>query len=167
MLTIDWIMIGLVALSTLISLKRGFVKEALSLATWIVAFIIARLFGGQLAGFLSPWIELPSMQLVAAFALLFVGTLIVGAMINYLVGELVKMTGLSGTDRIFGMVFGFTRGMVVLLVAVGMIRLTPLTEDEWWQNSRLVPELLQLEQQSREMLFDSDTTADTTADEKT
>lgn len=151
MSTIDWIIIGIVSVSTLISIKRGFVKEALSLVTWIAAIIIARLFSSQLATLLEGVIEAPSMRLIAAFALLFVATLIVGAMINYLIGELVRLTGLSGTDRMFGMIFGLARGLLVLVVAVGLTKLTPLTEDSWWKESRLIPRLLQIEARSREV----------------
>jgi membrane protein required for colicin V production len=149
--TIDWIIIGIVSLSTLISLKRGFVKEALSLVTWIAAFLIARLFSTELAPLLTEYISSSSTRLVAAFALLFVATLIVGAMINHLVGELVRLTGLSGTDRMFGTIFGLARGLMILVVVVALTKLTPLTEDKWWKESIIIPELLKLEQRSREV----------------
>ena len=149
MTTVDWIIFGIVALSTLISIKRGFVKELLSLVTWISAFIIARLFSAQLSALLVDYVDSPAMRMVSAFAILFVATLIVGAMISYLIGELVRLTGLSGTDRLFGMIFGLARGLLVLIVATSIIRLTPLTEDAWWQESLLVPQLLQVEERSR------------------
>jgi len=161
--TIDWIIIGIVSLSTLISLKRGFVKEALSLVTWIAAFLIARLFRTDLAPLLSEFISSSSTRLVAAFALLFVATLIVGAMINHLVGELVRLTGLSGTDRLFGTIFGLARGLMILVVVVALTKLTPLTEDKWWQESIIIPELLKLEQRSREVFseFSAEETVET------
>ena len=154
MSAIDWIIIGIVSLSTLISLKRGFVKEALSLVTWIAAFIIARLFNSQLSVLFVDYIDSPSMRLVVAFALLFVATLIVGAMISHLIGELVRLTGLSGTDRLFGMVFGLARGLLVLVVGISLIRLTPLTEDAWWHESLLIPEILQIEERSRTFIVE-------------
>jgi membrane protein required for colicin V production len=151
---IDWVILGILAVSTLISVKRGFVKEALSLVTWIAAVIVARLFSTELAELLTDSISAPTTRLVAAFAILFVATLIVGAMINHLIGELIRLTGLSGTDRLFGMIFGLARGMLVLVVAVALIKLTPLAKDKWWEDSTLIPELLRLEQLSRDAISD-------------
>jgi len=154
MSVVDWIIIALVSLSTLISIKRGFVKEALSLVTWVSAFIIARLFGSQFSVLLVDYIDSPSMRLVVAFGVLFVATLIVGAMISHLIGELVRLTGLSGTDRMFGMIFGLARGLLVLVVGISLIRLTPLTDDDWWQESLLIPEILQIEERSRALFVE-------------
>ena len=151
MTTIDWAILITVLISTLFSIKRGFVKEALSLLTWIVALIVGRLFSTPLASLLVDYIETPGLRLTSAFVMLFVATLVVGAMVNHLLGELIRLTGLSGTDRLFGMVFGLARGLIVVVVAVAIIRLTPLAEDYWWQESRLIPELLELEQKTREV----------------
>ena len=52
--TIDWVIVGVLGVSTLISIRRGFVKEALSLITWIAAVLIARLFAGQFTVVLEP-----------------------------------------------------------------------------------------------------------------
>ena len=100
---VDWAFIAVVVISSLISLRRGFVKEALSLLTWIVAGVIAWMFGGALSHYLADYISTPSFQVIAACAILFVLTLLVGALINFLIGELVRVTGLSGTDRFLGM----------------------------------------------------------------
>src|SRR5690606_18157989 len=94
----DWTIVFILVLSSLISIKRGFVKEALSLATWILAVIIALLFSERLAVLLADSITTPSVREVVAFAILFIATLLVGAMVNYLIGELVRITGLSGTE---------------------------------------------------------------------
>src|SRR5690554_7931116 len=105
----DWCIVGVLCVSCLISIKRGFVKEAMSLAVWVVAFIIASVFDDRLAFLLTDLIPTPSLRAMTAFAILFVATLLVGAMVNYLIGELVRITGLSGTDRLFGMVFEIGR----------------------------------------------------------
>ncbi|MEX2488230.1 MAG: CvpA family protein [Pseudomonadales bacterium] len=139
MAIIDWAIVGIILVSSLISIKRGFVKEALSLATWIAALIIARIFAESLSTLLVGFVDNPSIRLGIAFAILFVATLIVGAMVNHLISEFVKMTGLSGTDRVFGMVFGVLRGGVIVLVLVTILHPTPLSEDAWWQNSLLIP----------------------------
>lgn len=140
MALVDWVIVGIIVMSALVSIKRGFVKEALSLATWIAAFVIGRVFAGQLSTLLTGYVDTASVRLGIAFAVLFIATLIVGAMVNHLISEFVKMTGLSGTDRVFGMVFGVARGCVIVLVLVMLLYPTPLSEDSWWQDSLLIPQ---------------------------
>ncbi len=137
---VDWLIIFVLFVSTLISITRGFVREAFSLATWIAAIIISRLFAGQLSTLLVDYIELPSLRLGVAYIALIVGSLIVGAMINHLIGELVRKTGLGGTDKFLGMFFGFARGgIVILLIIAGLFYLAPVQEDVWWTESVFIP----------------------------
>ncbi len=145
----DWVFVGVISLSGLISLKRGFIKEALSLLTWVAAFIIARTFSDNLQVVLSSQISTPSIRAVIAFALLFLATLIVGAVVNRLISELVKITGLTATDRILGIVFGVGRGIIVSIVAIALMRYTPLPNDPWWSESILIKRFELIEQWSR------------------
>ena len=151
---IDWVIIALIAVSTLISLKRGFVREALSLVTWVGAFIIARTFHPQMQSLLESTVETPLVRLIAAFAILFFGTLIVGAIINNMIGHLVRATGLSATDRVLGMGFGLLRGVVVVIVAIAFTRYTPLAEDTWWKTSVMIDRLAVVEDWSRRTFGD-------------
>ncbi len=140
---IDWVMVGVLVISMVISFFRGFVREALSLGTWVAAAIIARLFAENVSTLLVPYIELASLRLGAAYLLLVAGTLIVGALVNNLVTAFVQMTGLAGTDRFFGMFFGLARGgVVIVLVVAGLYYLTPFPEDPWWQQSVLLPHVI-------------------------
>lgn len=141
MAIIDWVLLAILLVSSLISLKRGFVKEALSLATWVLAFIVARLFSAHLATLLEGSIETSSIRWVIAFVILFAGTLAIGAMLNHLLVEVVRLTGLGGTDRLFGMVFGFIRGLVVVVALVYAAHFTVIPEDAWWQASIIIPHL--------------------------
>src|SRR5690606_31666685 len=146
----DWTIVGILVLSSLISIKRGFVKEALSLATWILAIVVAVLFGERLATVLAGSIATPSVRDVVAFAILFIATLFVGAMVNYLIGELVRMTGLSGTDRTLGMVFGLARGFIIVMaLLIFLPGLISVAEDLWWKESRLIPHFLSMETWAR------------------
>lgn len=150
---VDWSIIAVIAISCLISLRRGFVKEALSLVTWIVAGVVAWMFGGALSEHLGEWIEMPSARVIAACAILFVATLLVGALINFLIGELVRVTGLSGTDRLLGMVFGAARGALLVVVLVGLISLGPVQQDTWWQQSSLLPHFLLVADWSKNLIL--------------
>jgi len=150
----DWLILAVICISALISLKRGFVKEALSLATWLAAFVVARTFSFSFATLLVNYIDTYSLRLGAAFFLLFVLTLLVGALINYLITSLVKITGLTGTDRLLGMAFGLARGALLIIVAVALLKVTPIAEDTWWRESYLVPRFLLLEEWSFSLFRD-------------
>ena len=150
---VDWAILAVVAISALISLTRGFVKEALSLVTWIIAGVVAWMFGAGLSIYLVDYIETPSFRVIAACTILFVATLLVGAMINFLIGELIRVTGLSGTDRFLGMVFGAARGGLLVVVAVGLMSLGPVQQDQWWQQSRLVPQFLMVADWSKNLIL--------------
>ena len=136
---VDWAIIIVVLVSTLISIMRGFVKEALSLATLIAAILIARVFGPQVADMLVDFISVPSLRLAAAYGGLYLATMIIGGMINYLIYQIVSISGLSSINRILGMGFGFVRGGLIVVVAVAIMARMPISEDSWWQSSRLIP----------------------------
>ena len=150
---VDWAIIAIIAISSLISLKRGFVKEALSLVTWIIAGVVAWMFGGALSQHLTEFIEMPSARVIAGSAILFVATLLVGALVNFLISELVRVTGLSGTDRFLGMVFGGARGALLVVVLTGLLSLAPVQQDPWWQQSSLLPHFLMVADWSKNLIL--------------
>ena len=135
----DWAIVAVLAISTLMSLRRGFLKEALSLGTWIAAFVVARQFHEPMDQLLDAQIVDSLMRSIAAFAALFIGTLLVGAALGFLLGALINATGLSSTDRMLGMVFGFARGALIVTVVIGLLNLTPLVGDSWYTTATLAP----------------------------
>lgn len=143
----DWSIVAILGLSTLISLVRGFIREALSLVIWALAFIGATVFHQELAPLLSNLIETPSLRALTAWVVLFFGILMLGSLVSFLLGQLVKSTGLTGTDRLLGSVFGALRGfilvMAILIILPGIL---PVTQDSWWQQSLLIPYFLQCEE---------------------
>lgn len=146
----DWIIVAIIGVSCLISLKRGFVKEALSLVVWVAAFIVAIAFHDRLATLLIDHISAPSLRSLIAFAALFIVTLIIGALVNAMVAALVQATGLTGTDRLLGMVFGLARGLLVILALVVVLpMLLPVQQDAWWRESQIIPHLTLMEDWAR------------------
>lgn len=139
MLWIDILIIGIISISALISLVRGFVQEALSLATWIAAFALAWFFFRAFAVQLEPWIDVPSIRLGVAYGIILLAVLLLGALTNYFMKGLVKSTGLTGTDRLIGIFFGAARGALVVAILVLLAGLSSFPQDAWWSESRLLP----------------------------
>ncbi len=137
----DYLIIGIITLSALISVVRGFVREAISLAGWIIAFWVALTFAEPLGAQLAGHISVPSLRTLAAFFGLLLGSIVVVALVGFLVGQLVDRSGLDGTDRVLGVVFGIARGVLLVALLVLVAGLTPLPSDPWWHESIMIPHM--------------------------
>ena len=139
LILVDYLLLGIIAISVLIGIWRGFLREFISLATFVAAFVIAYFFSTETARFLEPYIGVPSVRAILAFGGLFLVTLFLGGLINLLVSQVIKHTGLSGTDRLVGLIFGAVRGAVLVGLLLMAAKFTPLPQDPWWQNSVVIP----------------------------
>lgn len=136
----DYVIIFIIAISVLLGLWRGLISEVLALAIWIVAFWVAWTFGPSVAAHFDHLIDLPSARIIVGYGLCFLGVLLLGALLRFAVSRLVESTGLSGTDRLLGMIFGFARGVLLVALLVFFVGFTAFTRDPWWQNSILLPQ---------------------------
>lgn len=135
---LDLVIIGIIAISAVISLFRGFTKEAISLGTWILAFWLALAFSTRLAAMLPDSISSPTARIAVGFAGLFVLTVILGGIVNFLISSLVEKTGLTGTDRSLGVVFGIVRGALLVVVLTLLAGLTTLPKEHSWEQSLMM-----------------------------
>jgi membrane protein required for colicin V production len=134
----DIAILAVIFISSAISVLRGFTREALSLAAWILSFWVAITFAHRLDALLADLIHSETARISAAFAILFLLTLLAGSLVNYLIGQLVKKTGLSGTDRVLGILFGIGRGIVVVSIVILLAGLTSLPQESFWKESMLI-----------------------------
>jgi membrane protein required for colicin V production len=139
MIWIDYSFLVIIAVSALIGILRGLVKEALSLVAWGLAVWISIHFSPVLAQLMRGFIEQDTMRTIAAFLILFVGTLLVGSIISYIIRSGLKKIGLGPLDRLGGLVFGVVRGCGIILVLIYMVGLTPVKGESWWHKSMLIP----------------------------
>ena len=140
--TVDWVILSVIVASALISIMRGFVKEALSLVNLVVAIVVSRMFCQKVSELLVDYVAIPSIRLAFAVVLLFVASLFVGSLITRLVSQGVKISGLGSTDSFLGMCFGLARGVLVVWVVLVALYLTPMKDDSWWRESALIPHFM-------------------------
>ena len=154
---VDYIILGVFLFSILAGFGRGFVKEIVSLITLVLAFIIAIKFSQQLANYLTSTqaaqqvisqtttaigvsATQPASYLAVgiSFTLLFVATVMVGSIVGYFLNMAFQFGILGFGNRLFGAAFGLLRGFLFILVIIFVIQLTPISQEPWWDASRLV-----------------------------
>lgn len=140
----DFVIIGILVFSVLVGMLRGFIREVLTIAVWILSFYVAFHYANTVSHMLSGAIENASMRYVVSFVLLLVAMIFVGAVINYIIAKLLKTTGLSGTDRVLGLGFGLARGVLLIGVLVMFAMHTTLTDDPWWKESQMMGQFEQV-----------------------
>lgn len=138
MIWVDYAIVGALLISAFISLIRGFVREALSLVGWVVSFWVALTFAGGFSELFLTSIDDKTFRIVVGFAILFIVTLILFVVVNYFAVQLVHRTGLSGTDRFIGVIFGVLRGILIVTVLVLLASLSDMPKESWWQDSILL-----------------------------
>jgi membrane protein required for colicin V production len=141
MTAFDYCVLAVMALSIALSIWRGFLRELLSLAAWVAAFLGATLLAADVARVLPMGGADPTLRLLAAMLLLFVGILIVGSIIALLLSMLIKKAGLDVIDRLLGAVFGAARGLILVLILVLIGGLTVFPSQPFWKNAMFSPPL--------------------------
>jgi membrane protein required for colicin V production len=136
----DLLILGVLVLSTLLGLVRGFVREAIAVLAWLGGLWLAWRYAPLIEPFLGGTIGEPPVSTWTARALIVLFVLIVGWMIAAILSHLLRHSGLSLlVDRLLGAVFGLLRGAVVIAVFVLLGQFVELTEVEWWKESQLLP----------------------------
>ena len=139
MTAFDWICLTILGASLLLGMWRGFVYEALAIASWVMAFLAARWAAAEVGGWLPMGDSSEDIRYAAGFVLVFIGAAFLGGMLALALSRAASALGMRPVDRIFGAVFGLLRGAVLLLVAAVIIGKTPLREQPWWTESASAP----------------------------
>lgn len=139
MTAFDFLVIGIVGLSAVFAFVRGFVRVLVSLLAWVLGVVAAVRFSEVIGAMLPDFGETPATRYVAAFALILVGVLIVGALAGFVLSRLVRAVGLGFLDRALGAIFGVARGLLIAVLLVLFAGLTTAPKKDWWQNSVTSP----------------------------
>lgn len=141
MTVFDYVLLAIVVLSALVGLWRGLVSEVVALLAWIVALGAAWLYASNVASMLGSYIAEPAWRQVAGFALIFVGVLLLAAILRFLLRELLRAAGLGPADRMFGTLFGVARGLAIAFVLVLVGGMLGMAKEPWWAGSLFAPPL--------------------------
>jgi membrane protein required for colicin V production len=139
MIWVDNAIIALLAIYTVVGIVRGFKQETFSIVVWVIGIMVAWFFSQDFTVLLLKFFSTSSTRLAASFVALILITLVMGGIINMLLGESVKKTGLTFLDHFGGLILGFGHGLVVVFAMVIVSGVTPLPKDRWWHESKLIP----------------------------
>lgn len=138
MSVVDIAIVCVILISLFIGLFRGFIREVLSLFSWIASLWVAYTYATQGAAYLEPYIDQPPLRIVAAFAIIFIVALLLISIASYLVYRLLSITGITGIDRSLGTLFGLIRGIIIVALLILGSTFMDFTSQPWWQDSLLV-----------------------------
>lgn len=133
----DFVVLIIFVVSILLSVVRGIVRESLSLAGWVIAFMVAKAFAKDFVSVLPLSITGDSLRVLVSFSALFLSVLLVMSMITMLASALIRTVGLGSVDRFFGALFGLARGLLVVLLLVLSAGLTTLPQEPFWRKALL------------------------------
>jgi membrane protein required for colicin V production len=139
MTVVDVVIIFVIVQSALFGILRGFMKESISLAKWIIATWVAATFAPKLAPMLPAAVESEALRQAISFATLFILVFLLGTLISHLVTRMLIKTGLTSVDRVLGLGFGLIRGVLIIMIFVIVGGHFPqLPQQDWWQQSVLL-----------------------------
>lgn len=138
MALLDIAIIALVLISVLVGLLRGFTKELMSIAAWVISIYLAFNFYSFVAEYLSKYINSEFVADIAGGALIFVVALFVLSLVGYLISKAVSATGIKGTDRVLGAVLGVVRGVLIIGFFVVISSIFNVENNDFWKESQLI-----------------------------
>ncbi len=141
MTAFDLAVLGIVGLSTVFAFWRGLVRVVVSLVALVAAVLAAIHLSPSVANALTALSDNAATRYIAAFALIFIVVVLVGALLGWALSRAIRAIGLGFVDRMLGALFGVARGVLIVVVLVVLAGLTTLPRQEWWQNSFLAPPL--------------------------
>lgn len=135
----DIAIVVIILITALIGFMRGLVWMGIFLATWTAAILLAIKFKDDIAQALPIKLSSEVAQTGLAALLIFLGVLIAGAIINYLLHKIVNAIGLGTFDRILGTGLGIALGALAITLLTMLLSLTELPNQEMWLKSKFIP----------------------------
>ena len=134
----DWFILVVLLASGIISFTRGFTKEFLSLFLWIAAFIAAISLEYLATPKINEFIGNEEVSKIISYIVVFIVFIFLGGMLIKFISKIIKWSGASGFDRFLGVVFGLSRGLVVLFV-IFLLLPSSMKNTDLINNSKITP----------------------------
>ena len=135
MTSFDYVVLAIIGLSIILSVMRGFFREALAILGWVAAFVTAKTYANQILPMMPENIPTESLRILAAFLVLFFATLLVATLLAIALSSVFKKMGLGWLNRLLGAIFGLARGVLIVCIVVFLAGLTELPNDARWRNA--------------------------------
>ncbi len=129
---LDYAFLGVLVISIAWGIWRGFAREAVSLGGWVLALVVAKLLSEPLGEKLPESFGQPELRVVIAFVVVLILMLAVTTLIGLALWKMLKAAGLGGLDRTLGGVFGFARGLLIMLAFALLAGLTSMPRQPFW-----------------------------------
>ena len=143
----DFVLLAILAISVVLGLLRGLLKEVLSLVAYASAFLAAIWWGPTVSDWFAQWISQPFVSMALAYLGVFIAVLLSIGFVNMVLSALLSKTGLSPADHGLGAMFGLLRGVLFVLILVVLAGYTPLPEEPWWKNAMFSKQVVGVVQQ--------------------
>ncbi len=134
---LDIIIIAIILISGLIGVFRGLVREIMSLVGWIVSAWLAWRFASVFASVFDSFIQSADVRKAAAFISIFLLSLVLFALLSYVISKIMNKSPLKGMDRTLGIIFGLLRGVLIVAILAMLIQSTQFAKENWWLGSML------------------------------
>lgn len=136
---LDWAIVAVITVSVLLGALRGFVREVLSIAGWVVGIGLALRYAGDLGRALPLDLPWPEARTALAAVAIVVATLLTAGLVAWIIGRLMSAVKLTGTDRLLGALFGLLRAALIVLLVGLLAGRTALAQQPLWRESLLLP----------------------------
>ena len=144
MTAFDLLLLAIFLISTVVGVMRGFVKEALSIISWIVAFWLGYTYCVEIGEWIAQYVSLGEGKIrnSAGFGVIFVVTLFAFALITYVITKLIVRGPIKGLDRVLGIATGVVRAVAISAVLLVLMQALGMNSSAFWKESKLVPHLM-------------------------
>jgi len=140
---LDYALPGVFAVSLILGIWRGLVREVLAILGWVIAFLAANLLAGPLGPMMPKAVPSAELRVAVAYVAVFVVSLVIASLAGLLLSTAVRAAGLGGLDRLLGAGFGALRALLIVLAGALLAGLTSAPRQAWWRDSASGPLLAQ------------------------